>query len=99
VTLHATAPVYIGVDRMPLTLSAIQLSHVSASHTRFLKDVLANIIADTILASPAMLGSLEVGCWQCDCLKCVWGGGSERAGEGMPCTFIQRALGGGVLAR
>jgi len=62
VTLHATAPVYIGVDRMPLTLSPIQLSHVSASHTRFLKDVLANIIADTILASPAMLGSLEVCC-------------------------------------
>jgi hypothetical protein len=45
---------------MPLALSSIQLSHVSASHPRFLKDVLANVIADTILSSPAMLGSLEV---------------------------------------
>lgn len=59
-TLHATRPVFIGVDNMTFTMSPVVLSHVCASGSHLLRELLAQLIADAVLSSPSLVGSLEV---------------------------------------
>jgi vacuolar protein sorting-associated protein 13B len=60
VTVHATRPVYLGVNDMLVTFSAVNVSHVACPAPKLARELLASFIADALLSSPALVGSLEL---------------------------------------
>jgi vacuolar protein sorting-associated protein 13B len=63
VTVHATRPVYLGVNDMLVTFSAVNVSHVACPAPKLARELLASFIADALLSSRALVVSLELlGC-------------------------------------
>eukprot|EP00939_MAST-03C_sp_MAST-3C-sp1_P001161 g1161.t1 len=60
VTLRATEPVFVALDRTPLALAPLDIRSTFASPGRFAKNLAANYVADALIVSPALLGSLEI---------------------------------------
>jgi len=55
-----TLPISVSVDKTPLRFSAVVLEHVCEVPHEILKELAANYIADAILDTPSMIGSLEI---------------------------------------
>jgi hypothetical protein len=61
-TAHAAvaAPVFLGAEQMPVSLSAVSLQSVHCSAERLVHELAANYLADAIVRSPLLLGSLDL---------------------------------------
>jgi hypothetical protein len=59
-TLSVAAPLALSLERVPLSFSDVQLRRIFAAPRRIAEELAANFIADAILMSPALLGSLQV---------------------------------------
>ena len=55
-----SGPLFIAVDRMPLAFSAITLKNVISTPEALLRAIVASYIVDTLLRSPALVGSLDL---------------------------------------
>ena len=55
-----STPLFLAVDRMPVVLGAVSLSNVAAAPAALARGLLASYIADAILRSPVLLGSLDL---------------------------------------
>ncbi|KAF0694240.1 Aste57867_14876 [Aphanomyces stellatus] len=60
IALTITARALCGLDRTPLTLSAVHLTHVFCAADQLTKDIAANYVADALVHSPMVLMSLNV---------------------------------------
>jgi hypothetical protein len=60
VTFKATAPVHISLDHTSINLSSLKLKDTFASMDRLVKEVAGNYIADALLLSPMLVGSLDI---------------------------------------
>ena len=59
-TLCIASPVALSLERVPLSFNEVQLRRIFAAPRRIAEELAANYIADAILMSPALLGSLQV---------------------------------------
>jgi hypothetical protein len=61
-TLHSSlaAKIFVGVRQMPVRLSQVVLTHVFSLPERLVKEIAANYLADAIVLSPVLLGSLDL---------------------------------------
>lgn len=59
-TLHASKPVYLALHKTPLHFAPLSLVAVFAYPQRLATELGANYVADALLRSPAVLGSLEM---------------------------------------
>ncbi|GBG27559.1 Vacuolar protein sorting-associated protein 13B [Hondaea fermentalgiana] len=55
-----TLPMFVGIDRTPLRFSEVSLVRVFEGAKALRNELAANYIADALLGSPALLGSLEI---------------------------------------
>ncbi|OQR84540.1 hypothetical protein ACHHYP_13263 [Achlya hypogyna] len=60
VSLTITARFLYGLDRTPLSLSGVDVDHVSAFDDQLAKDLAANYVADALVRSPMVIMSLNV---------------------------------------
>ena len=59
-TLCIAAPLALSLERVPLSFSDVHLRRIFAAPRRIAEELAANFIADAILMSPALFGSLQV---------------------------------------
>jgi hypothetical protein len=59
-TLHATESFHLSLCDTPLVFNPVSLSPVFALPDRLAEDLVANYIADAVLMSPALFGSLQI---------------------------------------
>ncbi|CAK9101913.1 Vacuolar protein sorting-associated protein 13B (Cohen syndrome protein 1 homolog), partial [Durusdinium trenchii] len=55
-----TLPMFVGIDRTQLRFSKVELADLYEGPLALQKDLMAHYVADAILGSPALLGSLEI---------------------------------------
>jgi len=56
----SSSPMFVGIDRTYFRFSAVDLSDIFEARTQLRKELTAKYIADALLRSPALLGSLEL---------------------------------------
>ena len=54
------SPMFLGVKQMPVVLKPVLVSNVLCAPNRLVKELAATYLADTILRSPVLLGSLDL---------------------------------------
>jgi hypothetical protein len=61
-TVHSSlaARVFVGVGQMPLLLSAVELNAVYCAANPLVREMLANYLADAVVRTPVLLGSLDL---------------------------------------
>jgi hypothetical protein len=59
-TLHAAPGVFVGVQRMPVRLAAVEMNHLLCTSDRFMKEITATYLADIIIRSPLLIGSFDL---------------------------------------
>ncbi|KAH9247242.1 hypothetical protein BASA81_015185 [Batrachochytrium salamandrivorans] len=59
-TLKTSQGVFVGIDRTPLSLWPVSAANVRCSVAHLGSELAANYLADLLLNSPALLGSLEI---------------------------------------
>eukprot|EP00475_Leptophrys_vorax_P036237 TRINITY_DN6084_c0_g1_i2.p1 TRINITY_DN6084_c0_g1~~TRINITY_DN6084_c0_g1_i2.p1 ORF type:complete len:576 (+),score=133.94 TRINITY_DN6084_c0_g1_i2:294-2021(+) len=59
-TMHAAPGVFVGVQRMPVKVAAVEINRLLASPDRFLKEMSATYLADLIIRSPLLIGSFDL---------------------------------------
>lgn len=59
-TAKAGTPVFLAIDRMPVSLSAVQCNQLLAAPEIVARELLASYLTDVLLRTPALLGSFDI---------------------------------------